>query len=155
LPKSAIRKENSKKNIFILFKFLDMSLIKDSWDVSKEILSLSSEIKAGPSTDRDKLSQTLSEISDLLNDIYIKMKQKVYPRTQCNRLSLLCDDLYEKSQNLVGKDKARMLSDQLLGAVQNSERAFEDFVAEKISYMDIQQLEEASGKFKACSVIIN
>lgn len=132
-----------------------MSLIRDTWDVSKEMLSLSSEIKAGARTERDKLSQTLSEISDLLNDVYIKMKQKIYPRTQCNRLSDLCKDLFESSQHLVGAEKARTLSDQLQYALQNSERTFEDFVTEKISYMEIQQLEEASGKFKACSVIIN
>jgi len=132
---------------------MNMGMIKDAWDAAKEILRLSADIKTRGQQQREELADVLTRIADVLDAIYIKLKEDIYPTAYCASLETFAEDLYNSIHLLIGDEKAQQLS-TLLKPANKVEKLFHEITNGKVSYAELQKLEEASGKFKVGSLLI-
>ncbi len=128
-------------------------MIQDIWDASKEILHVSSEFAKANPAEKERLSEVLSKISEVLNEMYIKLRQKVRPSNEFSQLNLFSNTFYQHASNILGDEQAKELY-ELLNTSDKSDKLFNRVISDKFSYDELQKLEEASGKFKVASVII-
>jgi len=128
-------------------------MIKDAWYAAKEILRLSADLKLAGQEHRAELSALFSRISETLETIYGKLKQDIYPAASGILLDNFAQDLFTRLQLLVGDEKAGEVS-RLLKCAGKLEKLFHEITNGKIGFADLQQLEEASGKFKVGSILI-
>ena len=130
-----------------------MGMIKDAWDAAKEILRLSADIKTRDKKQRDELADVLTRIADVLEAIYNKLKENIYPTAYCASLETFAEDLYNSIHLIIGDEKALQLS-TLLKPADKLEKLFHEITNGLVSYAELQKLEEASGKFKVGSLLI-
>lgn len=136
-----------------LTKVASMDMIQDIWDASKEILHVSSAMAKANPAEKERLSDVFSKISDVLNDMYIKLRQKIHPGKEFAQLDGFSDDLYKNASLILGDIQTKELC-ELLKTTDKAEKLFNKVISDKFSYEELQKLEEASGKFKVASVII-
>ena len=80
-------------------------MIKDAWDAAKEILRLSADIKTRDKKQRDELADVLTRIADVLEAIYNKLKENIYPTAYCASLETFAEDLYNSIHLIIGDEK--------------------------------------------------
>ncbi len=134
-----------------------MGIIKDIYDISKDLYSVINDVNkesnAKLAQEKELLSGLLFEIGVLLNETYLQIKQKEYPADKCKELEVLAYSLKDVLKKFVDKDRAIAISEQLLMA-HKVEKLFQQVHTGEVSKQELEQLNEASGFFKANARLI-
>lgn len=128
-------------------------MIKDLWDIGKEIFDLSDKFRQQAKEKRQSLSVLLQHIGEVIKDTTDKLANNIYPGGNCQQLELFSAELFNQTKEILGQDKATFLSDKLKQA-HEVEKLLGDLQSGVIDKKDLQQLEVTSGYFIATSKII-
>lgn len=130
-----------------------MGMIKDLWEIGKELFDISDKLKKQSTEKREKLSNLLANVGGVIKDTYEQLSNNVYPGGNCQQLELFSDELFEKTREVLGDLKARNLSDKLKQA-HEVERLHSDINSGKVDKKELMLLDETSGYFMASSKLI-
>lgn len=134
-----------------------MGIIKDIYDIGKDLYSVVNTVNKESNTklilEKESLSHLLYDIGVLLNETYLQIKQHEYPADKCKELEVLAYYLKDLLKNFVDKDRAIAISEQLLMA-HRVEKLFQQVQTGEVSKLELEQLNEAAGFFKANSKLI-
>jgi hypothetical protein len=125
-----------------------MGMIKDIWDIGKELFAITDKLKAAKKEKKQALANLLEYIGNVLTDTYQKLSKNIYPHGNCEQLEVMGKALYEQLKNVIDEPKARSLSDKLLLA-HEVEKLHADVASGKIDKNELKMLDEAAGHFKA------
>lgn len=125
-----------------------MSIIKDLWDIGKDLLGMSDKFKQAKKEKKEAAAKLFHLVADVLKDTYDKLSNKVYPGGNCQQLLVYGGELYERTKDIIGEDKARELSDKII-ASHKVEQLYYELQNTNLSQDALLQLDEASGFFKA------
>ena len=130
-----------------------MGLIIDLWQIGKDIIDLIDLLKKQKKEKRESLSNLLLHIGEVIKDTYEKLSNDIYPGGNCQQLEMFSDDLYKQTHNVLGDQKARLLSDKLKQA-HEVEKLFGDLHSGAVDKKELRLLDETSGHFIAASKLI-
>ena len=128
-------------------------MIKDIWDIGKEIFDISGKLKAQKKEKKLALSNLLQHIGEVLNDTYEKLSRNIYPGGNCEQLEVFSKELYDILIDVIGEEKSRQLSDKLMQA-HEVERLQNDIYTGKVDINELKLLDESSGYFIAVSKML-
>ncbi|HXB41362.1 MAG TPA: hypothetical protein VNZ49_12525 [Bacteroidia bacterium] len=125
-----------------------MGMIKDLWDIAKDVFDLEDKLLKQKKEKKIALANLLQHIGDVLKDTYDKLSKPIYPAGNCEQLGVLSEDLYKELVDVVGEGEAALLSNKLNQA-HNVEELYH--VVNTITQEELEQLDAASGRFIAVS----
>ncbi len=128
-------------------------MIKDIWDIGKEIFNISNELKKQTKEKKTALSTLLQHIGDVLKDTYEKLLKDFYPAGNCEQLAIFSKELYEALKDIIGETKAEQLVNKLMQA-HEVELLYHEISSGKIDKKELLLLDESSGYFIAVSKML-
>ncbi len=130
-----------------------MGMIKDLWDVGKDIFSLRSSLRIQDKKKRETLSLLFLHIGEVLNDTYEKLSNNTYPHGNCEQLDLFSAELYLQTKDVIGVEKALALSTKLKQA-HKVELLFHELSVGIVEKEELKLLDESSGYFIATAKLL-
>ena len=130
-----------------------MGMIKDLWDIGQDLLGMSEIFKNAKKDKKEAASKLFILIGDLLKDTFDKLSNQTYPAGNCQQLLIYGQELFVKTKDIIGQQKARELSDKII-ASHKVELLYHELENSNISKKDLTSLDEASGFFKATGNLI-
>ncbi|HUS00470.1 MAG TPA: hypothetical protein VMY77_02015 [Chitinophagaceae bacterium] len=128
-------------------------MIKDLWDIGKEIFDMSDTLKKQDKDKRESLSKLLLHIGNVIKDTYHKLLNNVYPAGNCQQLEIFSEELFKLTTNILGETKARSLSNKLMQA-HEVEKLLGEVQQGNVDKKELVLLDEASGNFIAASQLV-
>jgi hypothetical protein len=125
-----------------------MSIVKDLWDIGQDLFGMSDKFKQAKKEKREAAANLFSLIGDVLSDTYEKLSHKIYPAGNCQQLLIYGTELYDKTKDIIGDQKARQLSEKIVAA-HKVEQLYHELQNTNLSQQELIFLDEASGFFKA------
>ena len=125
-----------------------MGIIKDLWDIGQDLLGLSDKFKDAAKEKKEAASKLFLLIGGVLEDTYQKLLNKVYPRGNCQQLLIYGNELFYRTKDIIGEQKARELWDKIVAA-HKVEQLYYELENTDIPKNELAFLEEASGFFNA------
>jgi hypothetical protein len=119
-------------------------------DICKSVIDLIYKDKEIKLETRLRVSSILNEISNILQDTADKLKKDEYPHSNCVTMRSLSNNLHFILIDIVNMD----VLDNLHSLLVESSEIERHFTTRK-EIDTISKIEEASGEFKAMSIILN
>ena len=130
-----------------------MGIIMDFWNIGKDLFDVSDKFKEAEKDRKEAASKLFNAIGDVLKDTYEKLLHQTYPAGNCQQLLLYGHQLYDKTKDVIGEEKAHELAEKILAA-HKVEQLYHELENTNTSQSDLEILDEASGFFKATANII-
>ena len=125
-----------------------MGIVKDLWDIGQDLLGMSDKFKNAGKEKKEAASKLFLLIGGVLEDTYQKLSNKVYPGGNCQQLLIYGNELYDRTKEIIGEQKARELSDKIV-ASHKVEQLYYELENTELPKNELAFLDEASGFFKA------
>lgn len=130
-----------------------MGIVKDLWDIGQDLLGMSDKFKQAKKEKKEAASKLFSLIGDVLHDTFDKLSHKIYPAGNCQQLLVYGQELYDKTKDIIGDQKARDLSEKIV-ASHKVEQLYYELENTSLPQQELTSLDEASGFFKATANLI-
>lgn len=130
-----------------------MGMIRDLWEIGKELFDISDKLKKQNKEKRESLSILLGHIGDVIKDTYEKLSQNIYPGGNCEQLDVFSGALYKETIDILGEPKAKMLSQKLKQA-HEVERLLGELQNGTVDKKELMLLDATSGYFIAVSKLL-
>ncbi|MBX2894845.1 MAG: hypothetical protein KF763_05365 [Cyclobacteriaceae bacterium] len=132
---------------------VSVALIIDILRVSREIYYFINLLKRQPKEERDALTLTLNEVSEVTKDTFERLNMGIFPSGNCERLERLSDKVYFQLELALGPNHAQALADRLKH-VHRVEPLHREFTSGSIDPRDLVLLDEAAGHFSATAKML-
>lgn len=125
-----------------------MSIIKDLYDIGKDLLGLADNIKQQKFEKRKAVAEVLKNIGDVLEDSYQKLSNNQYPGGNCQQLEVFSNDLFKTLKDVTDEATAQRIYDKLIQS-HKVEQLMSELNNNQINTNDLRELAKASGYFIA------
>lgn len=119
-------------------------------DLVKNLVDIAQKTKTVNIQYKEKISKLLTEISDVLTDTALKLRNDEYPHMNCAILERLSSNLQFYASDIISLDDANILRTALLEASQ-----IEKLFAIRNEKDTIHGIEKAAGEFRAMAILVN
>lgn len=130
-----------------------MSIIKDLYDIGKDLLGLADNIKQQKFEKRKTVADVLKDIGDVLEDTYQKLLNNEYPGGNCEQLKVFSNHLYIKLKEVTDDATAQRIYNKLIQS-HKVESLMAELDNNRINKDDLKLLAKASGDFLATGKIM-
>lgn len=118
-------------------------------DLIKNVVDIAQKNRSINLLHKERISKILNDISDVLIDTAVKLKQDEYPHMNCAVLDTLTSNFVFYVSDLIPKEEMENLNSHLREATQ-----IEKLFAIRKEIETIPALEIAAGEFRAFAIII-
>jgi hypothetical protein len=137
----------------IIHRRVSMALIMDILRVSREFFYFINLLKKQNATDRNSLSDSLSEAGEIVKDMFDNLSSGNFPDGSCQRLETLGKRIYYQLEVVLGADHAQALVDKFK-QTHRLELLRQEFIAGSIDPRELVLLDEAARHFSATSKML-
>lgn len=127
-----------------------MGMLKDFWDISKDILNQIVLLKQQPKEKRKALSELFEHIGTVLKDTHDKLSANNYPNGNCEQLKYFSNKLHQEMIGVIDPIEADKLCQRLINA-HEVEKLYYYLQDGEENKTDLILLDKASGHFIAAS----
>lgn len=132
-----------------------MSIIKDLYDIGKDLLGLADNIKQQKFEKRKAVADILKNIGDMLEDTYQKLSNNQYPGGNCQQLEVFSNELYTALKDVIDDDnKTKAIYNKLIQS-HKVESLMAELDSNQINKDDLRELAKASGYFIASAKMMS
>ena len=130
-----------------------MEIILGLLSLGKDLFDLLDKFKQAKKEKKEEASHLFNAIADVLKDTFEKLSNKVYPAGNCQQLLMYGRELYDKTKDIVGEQKAHELAEKIV-ASHKVESLFHELQNINMPEKELEKLDEASGYFRATANLI-
>lgn len=131
-----------------------ISIIKDLYDIGKDLLGFADNIKQQDLDKRKAVAQVLTHIGNVLDDTYQKLNNGIYPGGNCQQLEVFSNELYVKLKDVTDEIKAKGIYDKLINS-HKVEMLLSELNNNNMNKDELKLLADASGYFLASAQIMS